>query len=212
MGQAAGAKVAVPRLTNCGPAFPFFATNTHSGPLGGGGVPLALSPPYPPPPSSRSEPSVPLPRIPPAPLPLCFIAVASTSGLVRCSPEGRARGPRSAGPPVGLNWICRLVLPGGRTWSPLKEGVVLKRVDGGLGVHPLGLGGEGGSAPPAPPSFSLGGGGADMRCSVSGGSPPQKRGWGGFWHKASVSDCLPLAAPIGLSPLHILTLRGPERV
>ena len=37
-------------------------------------------------------------------------------------------------------------------------------------------------------------------------------GGGGDWHKASVSDCLPLAAPIGLSPLHILTLCGPERV
>ena len=37
-------------------------------------------------------------------------------------------------------------------------------------------------------------------------------GGGGAWHKASVSDCLPLAAPIGLSPLLILTLCGPERV
>ena len=37
-------------------------------------------------------------------------------------------------------------------------------------------------------------------------------GGGRVWHKASVSDCLPLAAPIGLSPLHILTLCGPERV
>ena len=37
-------------------------------------------------------------------------------------------------------------------------------------------------------------------------------GRGGGWHKASVSDCLPLAAPIGLSPLLILTLCGPERV
>ena len=27
-----------------------------------------------------------------------------------------------------------------------------------------------------------------------------------------LSDCLPLAAPIGLSPLHIPTLCGPERV
>ena len=35
---------------------------------------------------------------------------------------------------------------------------------------------------------------------------------GGGWHKASVSDCLPLATPIGLSPLHIPTLCGPERV
>ena len=36
--------------------------------------------------------------------------------------------------------------------------------------------------------------------------------WEGVWHKALVSDCLPLAAPIGLSPLLILTLCGPERV
>ena len=34
---------------------------------------------------------------------------------------------------------------------------------------------------------------------------------GGGWHKALVFDCLPLAAPIGLSPLLILTLYGPER-
>ena len=38
------------------------------------------------------------------------------------------------------------------------------------------------------------------------------RGGGGGWHKALASDCLPLAAPIGLSPLLILTLCGPERV
>ena len=41
---------------------------------------------------------------------------------------------------------------------------------------------------------------------------PGEGGGGGGWHKASVSDCLPLAAPIGLSPLPILTLCGPERV
>ena len=35
---------------------------------------------------------------------------------------------------------------------------------------------------------------------------------GGGGHEASVSVCLPLAAPIGLSPLHILTLCGSERV
>ena len=35
---------------------------------------------------------------------------------------------------------------------------------------------------------------------------------GGFWHKASALGCLPLAAPIGLSPLLILTLCGTERV
>ena len=34
----------------------------------------------------------------------------------------------------------------------------------------------------------------------------------GGWHKASVLDCLPLAAPIGLSPLLILTPCGPECV
>ena len=34
----------------------------------------------------------------------------------------------------------------------------------------------------------------------------------GVWHKASVLDCLPLAAPIGLSPLIILTLCGSERL
>ena len=37
-------------------------------------------------------------------------------------------------------------------------------------------------------------------------------GGGGGLHKASVSDCLPLAVPMGLSPLLILTLCGPERV
>ena len=35
---------------------------------------------------------------------------------------------------------------------------------------------------------------------------------GGVWHKAMVLVYLPLAAPIGLSPLLILTLCGPERV
>ena len=38
------------------------------------------------------------------------------------------------------------------------------------------------------------------------------QGGGGGWHKASVSDCLPLAVPVGLSPLLILTLCGPEHV
>ena len=40
------------------------------------------------------------------------------------------------------------------------------------------------------------------------GPPPQ----GGGWHKASVLGCLPLAAPIGLSPLLSLTLYGSEGV
>ena len=43
-------------------------------------------------------------------------------------------------------------------------------------------------------------------------SAARRRRRGGVWHKASASDCLPLAAPIGLSPLLILTLCGPERV
>ena len=38
------------------------------------------------------------------------------------------------------------------------------------------------------------------------------RGGGEGWHKASVSDCLSLAAPLGLSPPLILTLCGPKRV
>ena len=37
-------------------------------------------------------------------------------------------------------------------------------------------------------------------------------GGGGGWHKASVFSCLPLAAPIGLPPLLILTLCGSEGV
>ena len=36
-------------------------------------------------------------------------------------------------------------------------------------------------------------------------------GGGGGWHEAMVLVCLPLAAPIGLSPLHVLTLCGSER-
>ena len=36
-------------------------------------------------------------------------------------------------------------------------------------------------------------------------------GGGGGWHKASASGCLPLAAPIGLSPLLIPTLCGSKR-
>ena len=62
-------------------------------------------------------------------------------------------------------------------------------------------------------------------CQSSPSRPPRTHNWttpsrtllqpgpgAGGWHKASVSDCLPLATPIGLSPLLILTLRGPERV
>ena len=58
---------------------------------------------------------------------------------------------------------------------------------------------------PVPPPPRGGGDGHEVTV------PPLWR-WGGGWHKASVSDCLPLAAPIGLSPLLSLTLCGSERV
>ena len=45
-----------------------------------------------------------------------------------------------------------------------------------------------------------------------GQRPPKGGGGGRGWHKAMVLVCLPLAAPIGLSPLLILTLCGSERV
>ena len=41
--------------------------------------------------------------------------------------------------------------------------------------------------------------------------PKRRTRGGGGWHKALVSDCLPLAVPIGLSPLHIRTLCETER-
>ena len=44
------------------------------------------------------------------------------------------------------------------------------------------------------------------------GASGQRVGGGGGLAQGLVSDCLPLAAPIGLSPLLILTLCGPERV
>ena len=47
---------------------------------------------------------------------------------------------------------------------------------------------------------------------IARGGRGEGGGEGGVWHNASVFGCLPLAAPIGLSPLLILTLRGPERV
>ena len=53
--------------------------------------------------------------------------------------------------------------------------------------------------------------------SVSGSDIPDPlqdldKGGGGFLHKAMVLVCLPLAAPVGLSPLLIVTLCGPECV
>ena len=39
-----------------------------------------------------------------------------------------------------------------------------------------------------------------------------EQGGGGGWHKAVVLVCLPLAGPIGLSPLQIPTLCGSARV
>ena len=53
---------------------------------------------------------------------------------------------------------------------------------------------------------------AQQRVWVGGGGGVGTIGLGGGGHKASVSGCLHLAVPIGLSPLLILTLCGPERV
>ena len=62
-------------------------------------------------------------------------------------------------------------------------------------LHPLPLTRE--VVPTEPPELSL------FHCSGGGG---------GGWHEALVLVWLPLAAPIGLSPLLILTLRGPKCV
>ena len=45
-----------------------------------------------------------------------------------------------------------------------------------------------------------------------GGELAEAAGGGGGWHEATVLVWSPLAAPVGLSPLLILTLCGPERV
>ena len=72
-------------------------------------------------------------------------------------------------------------------------------------VFPFGLlspsAGVGGSGLPGPPCL--------QRYS---GYSPRRETEGGVWHKAMVLVCLPLAAPIGLSPVLILTLCGSERV
>ena len=81
-----------------------------------------------------------------------------------------------------------------------QRGALCKAVDTGTG--PLRSDGRGGEPQRAPEHFDPPG----RACAAWGG------GGGGGWHKASVSICLPLAAPIGLSPLLILTLCGPERV
>ena len=82
-----------------------------------------------------------------------------------------------------------------------------------------GGGGGGTKGRPRPPSHGLHYGVPDSsqtRGPGGGGGGQQWRGHGagggGGWHKASVSKCVPLAAPIGLSPPLILTLCGPERV
>ena len=69
-------------------------------------------------------------------------------------------------------------------------------------------GGPRNNARPQPPFPRRGGGGGSHELEKKGGGSEG----GGGWHKALVSDCLPLAAPIGLSPLLILTLCGSERV
>ena len=54
--------------------------------------------------------------------------------------------------------------------------------------------------------------GAHGRANAPWQTRPVPPGEGGGRHKASVFGCLPLAAPIGLSPLLILILCGPEHV
>ena len=53
-----------------------------------------------------------------------------------------------------------------------------------------------------------------LACPTAGPTATVEAGGGGGvglgWHRASVSDCLPLAPPIGLSPLLILTPVGPN--
>ena len=74
------------------------------------------------------------------------------------------------------------------------------------------------SASPAaafgPPKVHLGGHSPDGGTSqhILRRAQPSSAGGGGGWHKASGSGCVPLAAPIGLSPLHIPTLRGSKCV
>ena len=73
--------------------------------------------------------------------------------------------------------------------------------------------GRPGSAHPPIISPNKGGGGGLIPCIQlhirKGGG---EGGGGGGWHKALELGCVPLAAPMGLSPLHILTLCGSERV
>ena len=88
------------------------------------------------------------------------------------------------------------------SWTLLLSG---RRADffgggGGGGCHPLTP-----CALPLPPSAVPCAMSAGPHTTSDGGvwtGTPPSRGGGG-WHKASVSDCLPLAAPIGLSPLCI---------
>ena len=100
--------------------------------------------------------------------------------------------------------------------------------------------GNRGGRPPAPPSRVANMIGRGMPCNERTWQPPtimdtsesetmllepqgrgcigreERRGGGGVrrgvWHKASALGCLPLAVPIGLLPLLIVTLCGSERV
>ena len=104
--------------------------------------------------------------------------------------KGRRSVPGTEGGGVGTRpWWLALLACGGAYWPLAFEPSAM------TSRHPYYCGGI----------YRRGGGGYKGRRSVPGTE-------GGGWHKASVSDCLPLAAPIGLSPLLILTLCGPERV
>ena len=103
---------------------------------------------------------------------------------------------------------------GGRAWEELER----RGGGGGAGRGRNWSGGGGRAGGPGGIGAEEGGGrGAREeleRRRGEGGGPGRNwsGGGGGGWHKASVSDCSPLAAPIGLSPPLILTLCGPKRV
>ena len=73
-----------------------------------------------------------------------------------------------------------------------------------------GRGGRGGDAPFQCAQTGNGLGGSETSLREAFGRLIATGPGRGGWHKASVSDCVPVAAPIGLSPLLILTLRGSD--
>ena len=58
-------------------------------------------------------------------------------GTAPCKAPTRAQSPAGGGDAMKAERVCRCVLPGGCTCSPLKEGL-LHSCTGGLVVHPMG--------------------------------------------------------------------------